>query len=288
MQSAIIRLALGALALATPQAIIAKSAAPAAQQAAQGRFIAIDGGRNFRDVGGYVTDSGKRVRWQRLYRSGSLGEISDKGRDQVAALKIAAIGDLRSTGERAGDRGDWLKQQRGYWSRDYDLAFGDLSKALSGPGGREPATVRAMMAQGYRKTIEELAPSYRQLFLQLAQGNRPVIVNCTAGKDRTGVATALVLSALGVPYATVRQDFLMSNNAPGMDGLRKGMASQAARLGGAMPPEVIDLLAGVDGAYIDAAFDQITADYGSVDGYLTKRLGLTRNQIAAVRRNMLR
>lgn len=284
-----VRIAIGIFALSAVQPALADSrSAPlvSSGEAVGTRFVEVQGGRNFRDVGGYRTADGRHVRWNRLYRSGSLGGLTDAGRTVVDGLGVTAIVDLRSTGERATDRGDWLKSRPGYWTRTYDLAFGDLSKALSNPANATPDKVRAMMAEGYRKTIDEQAQSYRELFLRLGSAKGPVIVNCTAGKDRTGVATALVLRSVGVPYSVVREDFLLSNNAPGMNSLHQGMKSQASGLGMAMSPEVMGLLAGVDGSYLDAAFDQIEKQYGSLDKYLSKRLGLTRTQVAAVRRNL--
>ncbi|MBW8786042.1 MAG: tyrosine-protein phosphatase, partial [Novosphingobium sp.] len=94
-----------------------------------------------------------------------------------------------------------------------------------------------------------------------------------------GVGVALVLTALGVPYATVRDDFLLSNRAAAQNATSGPLAS--------LPPESARLLAGVDGSYLDAAFDQIRRDYGSVDAYLRRELGVGPAQRAALRRRML-
>lgn len=281
-----------ALLAAAPTSLLAQATAPAPQATAaaaeNSRFILIEGGRNLRDVGGYRAANGKQVRWGKLYRSGSPGGLTDTGRQTLDHLGLGAIIDLRSTSERAGDRGDWLKSRPGYWTRDYDLGFGNLSKAFADPAKINADVVRGFMAEGYRKTIDEQAGSYRELFLRLGSAKKPVLVNCTAGKDRTGIATALVLRSIGVPYTTVKQDFLLSNNAPGMDSLRQSMGSQARAMGTGMSSEVMALLSGVDGTYLDAAFDQIGKEYGSLDGYLTGKLGLKPSQIAAVRRNLLK
>ena len=147
------------------------------------------------------------------------------------------------------------------------------------------------MAQGYRTMPKALAPSYRELFARLIAGRGATVVNCTAGKDRTGIGAALVLTALGVPYGTVREDFLLSNRAiaaqfsrsPGAGGIDARSAAGFA----ALPLDVAALLAGVDGPYLDAAFDQIRQDYGTVEGYLAKELGLGPRKIALLRRRML-
>ena len=109
------------------------------------------------------------------------------------------------------------------------------------------------------------------------------MVNCTAGKDRTGIATALVLTALGVPYATVREDFLLSNNALGMQGLSGTISPYLAKL----QPDVVQPLVGVEGEYLDAAFDQLRKDYGSVENYLAQELGIGPAQLAVLKRRML-
>ena len=132
---------------------------------------------------------------------------------------------------------------------------------------------------------KELAPQFRELFARLlAPGKGAVIVNCTAGKDRTGIATALVLTALGVPYETVRNDFLLSNAALNMDSVQSEISPQLAVL----PPEVVKPLISVEGAYLDEAFAQLKQDYGSIEGYLDKELGIGPAQIVALRRRMLR
>jgi protein-tyrosine phosphatase len=140
-----------------------------------------------------------------------------------------------------------------------------------------------MMLNGYRLQPKEQAGSYRELFSRLLSNKGPLIVNCTAGKDRTGVASALVLTALGVPYETVREDYLLSNGAPGMAMLASSLPGPFASL----PPETMRLLAGVDASYLDAAFDQIRKDYGSVDGYLKNELGMGPKQIKLLRGIML-
>jgi protein-tyrosine phosphatase len=141
-----------------------------------------------------------------------------------------------------------------------------------------------MMIQGYRTMPKELAPQYRELFKQLmSPAKGAVVVNCTAGKDRTGIAAALVLTALGVPYDTVREDFLLSNAGLNMASLLGALPPQIATL----PPEIAKPLLGVEGEYLDAAFDQLNRDYGSVGAYLDKELGLGPVQLAALKRQML-
>lgn len=275
-------IALSALVLATP-ALAHGHAADHAEQARGDRFVVLEGGRNFRDVGGYRTSDGHVVKHGVMYRSGSLGRLTPAGQAAFAKLGIAAEIDLRTTDERKSDTYD-LRQALGdgYWTRDYG------HEQIAGAFYPDPKTmtaesVRAMMAGAYKVLPAQQAPAYREMFARLMSGEGPIVVNCTAGKDRTGIATALVLTALGVPYETVKQDFLLSNNAPGMETLKANLSSQMA----ALPDDVAAPLIGVEPAYIDIAFAQMTKDYGSVDAFMEKELGVGAAQKAALRKRML-
>jgi protein-tyrosine phosphatase len=248
------------------------------------RFISLDGAQNFRDVGGYRTASGRMVKRGRLYRSGTLGGLTPAGQARFNSLHSVAIIDLRNTSERTSDQvAAWLKSRRGYWTRDYGRSQGDLGRTLGDTSGFTTARMRAMMTGAYRRMYKEQAPAFRVLFTQLLSAHGAVVVNCTAGKDRTGIAIALVLTALGVPYATVREDFLLSN--AGIDPARL-----AGTLNGPfakLPPDVVAPMLGVDGEYLDAAFDQIRKDHGSIEAFLEQELGVGPSEIAQLRRRML-
>jgi protein-tyrosine phosphatase len=275
---------LSALLLATPA--WAGEAAPAAlheqAQTAASRFTPLDGGRNFRDIGGYRTADGHTVKWGVMYRSGSLGKLTPAGRAELAKLHIASEIDLRTTQERSSDTNDLHAMfGDGYWARDYDNPLGgagmpDFTRMTA-------ESVRTMMAGGYKTLPVQQAPAYREMFARLASGKGPLVLNCTAGKDRTGIGAALVLTALGVPYETVKEDFLLSNGAPGMETLKANLSGPLA----ALPADVAAPLIGVDGSYLDIAFAQLRQDYGSVDAFLEKELGLGPQQKAALRERML-
>jgi protein-tyrosine phosphatase len=272
--------ALALLAAAAPLPLAARPAS-AVHAAAHQRFILLEGGRNFRDIGGWRTASGQTVRWGRLYRSGSLGRLTPAGQSRLEGLRIAAIVDLRSSEERASDSNARLAAARmGYWTRDYAFGSSDVVSRLRNPANHSAGRVRAIMLDAYRAFPREQAPSYRELFARLAAGKGPVVVNCSAGKDRTGLAAALVLTAIGVPYGSVRRDFLLSNGAPGMDTL-------GAAMNGLLPAVAQGPLLGVEPAYLDAAFMQIRRDYGSVDTYLDRELGVNARVRQQLRVNLL-
>jgi protein-tyrosine phosphatase len=251
------------------------------------RMIPMEGGRNVRDIGGYRTSNGRTVRWHLLYRSASLANLTPEGRVRLQGMNIRAMIDLRMTAERRQDQNNWLSVSKmGYWTRDYQLRGDEASLAqiFGEPSKLTVDTMRAMMTQGYRTMPKELAPQYRELFVRLsAPVHGAVVVNCTAGKDRTGIGVALVLTALGVPYETVREDYLLSNTALDMDSVLHSISPQLASL----PPEVVQPLISVEAAYLDAAFAQIKIEYGSIEAYLERELGVGPAEIETLKRRML-
>ncbi len=279
-------LAVIAMGLTVPCSLNAKEQ-DANNSLADVRMIPMEGGRNFRDVGGYRTADGRTVRWNALYRSGSLGNLQKAGMARLRNMDIRAIIDLRMTTERRRDQNNWLPiAGMGYWMRDYQLGGNDssLARIFKDPSKLTADSVRAMMTHGYRTMPKELAPQYREMFARLVASHKgPVVVNCTAGKDRTGIAAALVLTALGVPYETVREDYLLSNSALKLDSVQDSISPLLATL----PAEVIQPLVGVEGGYLDAAFAQLKADYGSIEAYLDKELGVGPAEIEILKRRML-
>lgn len=254
---------------------------------ADARMIPMEGSRNFRDIGGYLTTDGRKVRWNALFRSGSLGNLHKDGMVRLRNLSIRSIIDLRMTSERRRDQSNWLSiAGMGYWTRDYQLGGDEasLARIFKDPSKLTADSVRAMMTQGYRTMPKELAPQYREMFARLIAPHKgAVVVNCTAGKDRTGIAAALILTALGVPYKTVREDYLLSNTGLNMESVQGAISPLLA----ALPAEVIQPLVGVEGGYLDAAFAQMKADYGSVEAYLERELGVGPKEIAMLKRRML-
>jgi len=234
------------------------------------RVLPLEGGRNFRDLGGYATRDGRRLRWGRLYRSGSMAGLTEAAYAQLAEMGLRVICDLRTTSERRTMPVDWGRVPNlSYWARDYELSFGDLRNLLASdlPTGEQ---ARAAMTAVYRELPFEQAGAYGELFRRLANGEAPLVFNCSAGKDRTGVAAALILSALGVPAETILEDYLLTKFVA-YDRMASATAAQLAHLA----PEVIDAILGVEVDYIRAAFEAIEAAHGSIEAYLQERVGVT-------------
>ena len=170
-------------------------------------MIPVRGARNFRDLGGYPTRDGRRVRHGVVYRAGHPGDLCDTGIAEFAALGIGAIIDLRTTEER--EHLPYPESAIGgshYWARDYALSRGDIVAMLKD----RTTTVdqmRERMRNNYRKLPEEQHLAIAATLKFLFEGTTPVLINCTAGKDRTGVVAAVVLAALGVAPELVSHDY---------------------------------------------------------------------------------
>jgi protein-tyrosine phosphatase len=242
------------------------------------RSVPLEGGVNFRDLGGYACVNGRVTRWQTLYRSGTTHLLTTADRERVAALGVATAFDLRSRAERAEfahgliDRSDVL-----YVAPDHDFVDGDLMRLLD----RADVTadeLRCAMTVMYRRLPYELASVYRELFASLIRGPVPLVFNCAAGKDRTGVAAALLLWSLDVKWPAIVEDYLLSQPAVST----RHDAIQSPRMAGRLSrvsPEAIDVLFGVEVAYLDAMREEIVRRNGTISGYLVEELGLAREQI---------
>ncbi|AUW59704.1 protein-tyrosine-phosphatase [Sphingobium sp. SCG-1] len=244
------------------------------------RLLPLQQGSNFRDVGGYQAAGGKHVRWGLLYRSGGQPLLTETDVKQIQSLKLANLVDLRSSEERviAPTRIDGVPYQ----------AVGYPMAALSGGG-------MPKIGEGvYRVMPTMLAPQLRLIFQDMLAKKGPVAYNCSAGQDRTGFATAIILSALGVPRDTIVADYHLSTTyrqpaweMPKIDTVAQAnnptamfFAKYQQNPAAAKPQPLKD----PDGtAFLSYAFDEIEDRWGSVDAYLEQEIGLTRIDIAALR-----
>ncbi|WP_017664229.1 tyrosine-protein phosphatase [Porphyrobacter sp. AAP82] len=265
----------------TPGAAATASRDPVAANAAAikdpRRVLPLEGGVNFRDLGGYMTADGRVTKWDVLYRAGNPAGLTAKDQAELARRGIRTVCDLRASEERKAEPNPYVAANADvtYWTRDYAADAGDLMKVLGGPDASAQKS-RAAMTGFYRALPEQHAPAFRQMFAFLAEGKVPLAFNCSAGKDRTGTAAALVLTLLGVPRETVVADYALSDDLVDYmgklsQGPKDGPYAALARL----PREVVAPLLASDPAYIEAALGAIEAKHGSVDAFIEKELGVT-------------
>ena len=251
------------------------------------RVVPLAQGSNFRDIGGYVGAGGKRVRWGLIYRSAGQPLLTPADVAYVQSLGVGQLVDLRSSDERviAPSRITGIP----YTAVGYDMA--DLMKGAGGGPIRNGADL-------YHNFPHLLAPQLRIVFAHLLHQDTPIIYNCSAGQDRTGFVTAMVLTALGVDYDTIVADYHLSTQyrrpdyeMPPIDPALAA-SNPTAKLFLAMQKSPAartpQPLKDADGRpFLRGAFDEITAKWGSVDAYLQQEAGVGPAEIARLRAKYL-
>ena len=246
--------------------------------------MAIEGQPNFRDLGGYKTADGRTVKWGLLYRSGALNKLTDADLEKVQARRIAKIIDLRVDSEvaKAPDRVpagvQSLRLPVGSETNLNALTKAIKTGNLSGLG-------QEVLFDANREFVRNSTRAYAELLKQIADpANRPILWHCTLGKDRAGLSAAIVLLVLGVPKETILEDYLLSNTyraqemqremsdfkreqAPAQDGLK-------ARSDELVFQAVIEARR----EYLQAAFDEMIQEYGSITAYIRQGLGVSKAQ----------
>jgi protein-tyrosine phosphatase len=268
------------------------------------RVLLLDAGSNFRDVGGYATNDGRRVRWGRIYRTGAMPQLTQRDYEFLSQLGIRVFCDLRSVEERelAPTRFERVKGAR-YVAVDYpgSAIFGNLvgrdSAVAVNDDPRRDANAQRNL---YRQWPLSLAPQYKEIFAALLAGEAPLAFNCSAGQDRTGVATALVLTALGVPRATILEDYHLStvHRRPEYERgtgdyealaatniVARFYAESAQRGPAALKPQPLYDASGK--ARLAATFDEIERRWGRVERYLEEVLDVDANDVARLRARYL-
>ena len=269
--------------------LVLPAALPLARREAH-RRIRLSGTYNLRDLGGYPAAGGRAVRWGVLYRSDHLGRLTPLGLEQVRAFGLAAVLDLRSEEERkaAPDR---LPAEAPL--RVVELP---ISYALSGSPeelGRRLKTgdvagvdVPALMLRTYRQFATAFAPQFGRLVREvLDAGGQPVLFHCTAGKDRTGFAAALLLRLRGVSQETVLHDYGLSTRYN--LGAWRWQLWLLRLFRGTAPARVARQLCAAEAPYLQAAFEAASQTYGSFDAFVLQGLGLGQADVDRLRELLL-
>ena len=246
------------------------------------RVLPLQGGQNFRDLGGYRTSDGRTVRWGLLYRSGSMHFLTARDYAYLDRRGITTVCDFRSVDERTAEPALWPAGTAPRILAD-DYRTEPTQMGLIRPGTVPSAEqARAALVAVYPKLLSQFNGQYRRMFAELLAGHAPLAFNCAAGKDRTGVAAALLLTALNVPRETVIEDYLLTNRYfdPGKVMRSDNQASAQWR---SLPPAVLRAYMSADRSYIEAAFRIMDSHVGGVSGYLHDQLGLSDADLARLR-----
>lgn len=252
---------------------------------AAGSHIALIGGFNFRDLGGYPAASG-HVRRGMVYRSASLASLSEADIAQIEGLGLRRICDLRSTRERT-TRPTPLAISRscGIWASEDEVGAGDVIRTLIESPDATPAAAADLMAETYRTLPMTQGEAIREIFHLIGDGALPVLFHCAVGKDRTGVAAALLLGLLGVPRPAIERDYLSTNQA--YERIREHAVASLRSAGVAADHRVMEPVLRADVAYLTAMFEGIESRFGSLEAYFRRGLGLEVNLLDAIRARLI-
>lgn len=242
------------------------------------RLLPLSGADNARDMGGYTTTDGRTVRWGVLFRADSLANLSDADVAFLESLELAVVTDFRSESERAVAPDRLPEQSAPIAYRT--LAINDPAVDVAELGRKVYAGMlseRELIALTDRRSYvenPEISRVWGQWVAELAEpGNLPHLFHCTAGKDRTGFAAALVLLTLGVSKEQVMEDYLLSNEylAQRID---EGIRNIQANSESDTDADVLRQVLGVSPASLEGAIKAMEAQYGSIDGFIEQGLGI--------------
>jgi protein-tyrosine phosphatase len=238
------------------------------------RLIALEGAVNFRDLGGYTTPDGQRTRWRVLFRADGLGELTGADLAIMRELGIRTVVDLRS--------GDEVEQSR-FDVDAHPVAFHHFPFIKALPSVEDFERAPGFLGAQYTEMLDDATPQIVGALTALAAPDaRPAVFHCTAGKDRTGLLSALVLSLLGVPEETVVADYALSGEA---------MARLRAKLMVKYPDGKTliadsDAVFSADPANMVALFAHLRARYGTVATYASD-VGIPDDVVSRLREALL-
>jgi len=250
------------------------------------RRLPLQGAVNFRDLGGYATTAGQRLRWGKVFRSDHLSGLTDRDVDFLKHMKIKCVCDFRTSTEarRKPDRfpGDGSGKQIHLPIDNLKFDPTDLFQKLK--RGETSWLTKEFLIEGYILNIEKFAPVWAEVFRRLANLScLPLVFHCTGGKDRAGTCTALILLALGVPEKTVIYDYGLSNIY-----IRDVVNGIYAKLDAAgIDRGKISPYFSAPRYCIEALLAHLREKYGSCIAYLKSKAGVTERMLKEIRKQLL-
>jgi protein-tyrosine phosphatase len=258
------------------------------QQSAANLYIPLKGATNFRDAGGHLTLRGGRMRLGMLYRSDALNALRKSDLAALSHLNIGQVVDLRTLGEQVA-RPDRLPGGVEYHFMPITLAWQDpfeVQRKLFS-GNVAPGEFETDLSRSYGVVATLYCADFSRIFRLLLQpGSTSMLIHCTGGKDRTGMAVALIQSALGVPRETIFEGYLYSHPRRERTLWLLTTLIWGMSLLRTPPPRVRPLLE-ARRAYLQSFFDSIERQFGSVQAYLLQGLGLTQHELELLNEKMI-
>ena len=280
----------GAILLTPSEPVVLPTEVPVEQREAH-RHLPFEGVANVRDLGGYTTTDGRTVRWGVLYRSGELSGATGRDQRDLERMQLDRLIDFRSKLER-DEAPDNLPQPTPFQVvsipvlDDGNAAMVEQLAERINTGNFDGFDPDQFMVEANDQFVRNFTPQFAGFMVNVLQAaGKPVLWHCTAGKDRAGFASAILLRTLGVHEDVVMADYMLSKRysleARETDlMLLKIFKSEEAA-------DVVRQLMGVEEHWLQTAFDAIDEDYGSFENYLMQGLGLGDEDIAQLRAQLL-
>ncbi|MBW2053375.1 MAG: tyrosine-protein phosphatase [Deltaproteobacteria bacterium] len=250
------------------------------------RLVNLKGSINFRDLGGYETHDGRRVKWGHIYRSDSLARLTDEDQACLSSLGLRLVCDFRSPieVEKGPDKLPADGSIEYLHLPIYDGAFDPIGAFERIKQGDVSWLSEEFMINGYINNIENFGPTWGTVIKRLVEGeNRPLVWHCTGGKDRAGQFSALVLLALGVPEETVIYDHGLTNIY-----IADRMTTVYERIKAmGVDPEKLTPWFTAPPSFIINMLDHLRRTYGAIDEYLRVKTGIDDDTIALLKDELL-
>jgi protein-tyrosine phosphatase len=232
--------------------------------------IPLEGASNTRDLGWMIGARGSQAASRRVLRSANLDRLSPAGRRRFEDLGVAVVIDLRGRAE-AAEAPAFAGATRVHLPIEPSVVA--KLQAHQAAGTLDVAAACEVMEETYRRFVLDYAEVFAAVLHHVLEAKkRPVLFHCAAGKDRTGVAAALILAAAGVQSSLVMEDYLLSNQ----------LYQPAATSTSDIPDHIRQVVLKVQPSYLDAAFAAMTDAWGGIDAYLAKALGVGARERAAM------
>ena len=235
------------------------------------RHIPIKGSYNIRDIGGYTTAENGTVRWGKLFRSALLSRIDISDSVEMEKLNLSSICDFRTLDEQKAEPDKWFEIQK---LNHYPLPIGHgrIDKFLSFTDADFEEGKGHYLYRANRNYVLSHSEQYKAFFkILLEESNYPILFHCTAGKDRTGFATFLLLSILGVEMKVILEDYLLTNKYLA-EFAEKASTRMSDKSGIDKAPLITAFQA--NESYLNGAIEAIEQNHGTVTDYLEKELGI--------------
>ena len=240
------------------------------------RQLSLEGTPNFRDLGGYETDEGRRLKWGKLYRSSKLSSLTDVDINYVKRLGVTLICDFRQVVEQELEP-TWLGDGTPNLLTSLPVMPGSSASFLENlhNGIIAVEDSASFMEQLNRDFVVNQMPQYAEMFQLLLAGDQQLLIHCASGKDRTGFGAALILDVLGVSEEAIVDDYLLTNKYLPVDQEVERLAGEFTdQTGEAISEEILRPMLEVRPEYIRACFEEIRRRYKSKEHFFESALSL--------------